>query len=149
MFWVCLTIIRIINIFMLPPRETFDRSFFVDIVLGSLKKNLAQIPQPNPEQGDPLHLDNTRPRLAHHENQANNLTRLSHSAYSRYLALANISLFGYLKVVPEGGSFGTAEELQGKVTDISMSIATSTFRAVFEEWKSRLLRYIEAAGEYL
>jgi hypothetical protein len=36
---------------MLPPGEIFDRSFFVDIVLESLKKKLAQIPDPNQEKG--------------------------------------------------------------------------------------------------
>jgi hypothetical protein len=35
---------------MVPPREMFDRSFFVGIVLDSLKKKLAQIPDPNPEK---------------------------------------------------------------------------------------------------
>jgi hypothetical protein len=35
---------------MLPPGETFDQSFFVDIVLNSLKKKLAQISDPNPEK---------------------------------------------------------------------------------------------------
>jgi hypothetical protein len=35
----------------LPPREAFDRSFFVNIVLDYLKKKLAQIPHPNPEKG--------------------------------------------------------------------------------------------------
>jgi hypothetical protein len=49
----------------------------------------------------------------------------------------------------EGSSFETAEEVQEKVTDILMSIPTSTFRALFEKWKSQLLRCIEAGGEYL
>jgi hypothetical protein len=35
----------------------------------------------------------------------------------------------------EGSSFETAEELQAKITDILMSIPTSTFRAAFEERK--------------
>jgi hypothetical protein len=47
-----------------------------------------------------------------------------------------------------GSSFETAEELQEKVTDILTPILTSTFGAAFEEWKSRLLRCIEAGGEY-
>jgi hypothetical protein len=41
------------------------RSFFVGIVLDSLKKKLAQIP--DPEKGHVLHLDNARPHLADHE----------------------------------------------------------------------------------
>jgi hypothetical protein len=49
----------------------------------------------------------------------------------------------------EGSSFETAEEAQEKVTNILMSLLTSTFRGVFEKWKSRLLRSIEAGGEYL
>jgi hypothetical protein len=38
-----------------------------DIVLASLKKKSAQIPDPNPEKGRFLHLDNARPHLASHE----------------------------------------------------------------------------------
>jgi hypothetical protein len=48
---VCFTPIGIVDIVMLPPGETFDRSFFVDIVLDSLKKKFAQILDPNPEKG--------------------------------------------------------------------------------------------------
>jgi nicotinamide riboside kinase len=48
----------------------------------------------------------------------------------------------------EGSLLETAEEVQEKVMDILMSIPTSSFRAVFEEWKSRLLRCIEAVEGY-
>jgi hypothetical protein len=51
MFWVCFTPIRIVDILMMPPGETFDQSFFVDIVLDSLMKKLIQISDPNPEKG--------------------------------------------------------------------------------------------------
>jgi hypothetical protein len=50
LFWVCFTSIGMVNILMLPPRETFDLFFFVGIVLDSLKKKSAQIPDPNPEK---------------------------------------------------------------------------------------------------
>jgi hypothetical protein len=50
MVWVYFILIGIVNIVMLPPGQTFDRSFFVDIVLDSLKKKLIQIPDPNPEK---------------------------------------------------------------------------------------------------
>jgi hypothetical protein len=45
MFWVCFALIGIADIVMLPPGETFDRSFFVDIILDSLKKKFTQIPK--------------------------------------------------------------------------------------------------------
>jgi hypothetical protein len=94
-------------------------------------------------------LHNARPLFGDYEIQANNLTRLSHPVYSSDLAPADFWLFGHLKVMLEGSSFEAAEELQEKMADILMSIPTSTFRAVFEECKSRLLRYIEAGGDYL
>jgi hypothetical protein len=50
MFWTYFTPIGIVDIVMLPPGETFDQSFFLDIVLDSLKKKLAQIPDLNPEK---------------------------------------------------------------------------------------------------
>jgi hypothetical protein len=87
--------------------------------------------------------------LTDHEIQLNNLTRLSYPAFSPDLAPADFWLFGYLRVMLEGSSFETAQELQGKATGILMSIPTSTFRAVFEEWKSRVLQCIEAGGQYL
>jgi hypothetical protein len=72
-----------------------------------------------------------------------------HPAYSPDLAPTDFWLFGYLKMMLEGHYFQTAEELQEKVTDILVSIPTSTFRAVFEEWKNHLLQCIEAGGYYL
>jgi hypothetical protein len=42
--------VGIVDIIMLPPRETFGWFFFVDIVPDSLKKKLARIPDPNPER---------------------------------------------------------------------------------------------------
>jgi hypothetical protein len=90
---------------MLPPGETFDRSFFADIVLTSLKRKLAQNPDSNPENGHFLHLDNTRPHLADREMRSNNLTWVLHPAYSPDLAPADFWLFGYLKTMLEGHSF--------------------------------------------
>jgi hypothetical protein len=65
------------------------------------------------------------------------------------LAPTDFWLSGYLKIMLEGSSFETTEELQEKVKDILISIPTSAFRAVFEEGKGRLLRCIEEGGEYL
>jgi hypothetical protein len=48
---VCFTSIEIADIIMLPPGETPERFFFLDIVIDSLKKELAHIPGPNPEKG--------------------------------------------------------------------------------------------------
>jgi hypothetical protein len=77
--------------------------------------------------------------LTDREIKTDNFTRLSDLAYSPNLDPADFWLFGDLKVMLEGSSFETAEELREKVTDILMSIPTSTFRAVFKERKSRLL----------
>jgi hypothetical protein len=96
-----------------------------------------------------MRLDNAGPYLTDHEIQANNLSRLSHPAYSPDSTPADFWLFGYVIVMLQGNSFQIAGELHENVTDILISILTSTFRAVFEEWKGRLLRCIEAGGEYL
>jgi hypothetical protein len=101
MFWVCFTPIGIVDLVMLPPGEMFDRSFFVDIVLDSLKKKFAQIPDPNPEKGHVLHLNNARPHLADHEIQANNFSRLLHPADSPDLAPAHFWPFAYRKTMQE------------------------------------------------
>jgi hypothetical protein len=76
-----------------------------------LKKNLTQIPDPNPERDHFSHLDNARPHLADQEIQSDNLSRLSHPADSPNLVPTNFWRFGYLKVMLEGSSFETAEEL--------------------------------------
>jgi hypothetical protein len=84
-------------------------------------------------------LDNARPHLTEHEIQTNNFTQLFHPARTPDLTPTDFRLFGYLEVMLEWSSFQTGEELQEKVTDDLMSIQASTFRTVFEEWKSRLL----------
>jgi hypothetical protein len=70
MFWVCFTPIGIVDIVILPPEEAFDQSFFVNIVLCSLKRKLTQIPDPSPEKGPVLHLDDAGPHFTDHEIQA-------------------------------------------------------------------------------
>jgi hypothetical protein len=75
-----------------------------------------------------LHLDNARSHLSDHEIQANHLTRLSHPPYNPHLAPADFWLFEYLKIMPQGSSFETVEELREKVTDMVISILTSIFR---------------------
>jgi hypothetical protein len=79
-----------------------------DVHSSTLKKALAQIPDANPEKGHCWHLDNTRPHLTDHEIQANNLARLSHTAYGSDMAPADFWLFGCLKVMLKGSSFETA-----------------------------------------
>jgi hypothetical protein len=54
---------------------------------------------------------------ADHEIQANHFTRLFHPAYSPDLAPADLWPFAYQKVILEGSSLETAEQLQEKVTD--------------------------------
>jgi hypothetical protein len=51
LFWAYFTPIGIVDIVMLPPGETFDQFFFVDIVSDSFKKKVAQIPDPNSAKG--------------------------------------------------------------------------------------------------
>jgi hypothetical protein len=101
-----------------------------------LKKRATRIPDLNLEKFHLLHFANARPHSADHDTQTNDFTRPFHLASSPNLAWADFSLIWYLKIMLEGSSFETAEELQEKVADILMSIPTSTFRAVFEEWKS-------------
>jgi hypothetical protein len=69
-------------------------------------------------------LDNARLHLADHEIQANNCTRVSHLAYNPDLAPADFWFSGCVKVMLEGGSLETAEELQEKVMNILTPIPT-------------------------
>jgi hypothetical protein len=91
-----------------------------DIVLGSLKKKLAQISDPNPEKGYLLHLDLSRQHLADHEILANNLTSLSHPADILDFAPTDFWLFGHLKMMLEESSFEMAEDLQENGMDTLM-----------------------------
>jgi hypothetical protein len=93
-FWMLRTPLGIVDIVTFPPGETFNRSFFVRIVLDSLKKKLAQIPDLNPAKGHVLHLDNAKLHLADHQIQANNFARLSHPSYSPDLAPVDFWLLG-------------------------------------------------------
>jgi hypothetical protein len=106
---------------MFPSGETFDRSVFMDIVLDSFKKKSPEFPVGIEKR----------------------------ATFCLRITAVYFWLFGYLKGMLERSSFETVENLQEKVTYILMVITTATFRASFEEWKSRLLRCIEVSGEYL
>jgi hypothetical protein len=107
---------------MLPPWETVDQSFVVDIVLDSLMNKFVQNRETNPDKGNFLHLDNARTNLADDDIKANNITRLSHPLYDPDLSPADFWLFGYLKMMLEGSSLETAENPQEKMTELLMSI---------------------------
>jgi hypothetical protein len=146
-FWACFTPIGVVDVVMLPPGETFDRSFFVDNFLEILKKKLAQIPDVNPEKSHFCIW--TMPTPIWPITKFKQITRpgCPIQLTARFCP-ARFLLFGYLKMMLEVSSFERAEELQEKVTNNLMSNPTSTFKAVFEEQKSQLLRCIEANGEY-
>jgi hypothetical protein len=131
---------------VLPPGEAFDRSFFMDIVLDSLKKMVAQIPDPNPQNGYFciwIMTDSVWPIM-----KFNQIT--STGGFLQFtVQIWPHPISGYLNVNLEGSSFETAEELKTKITDILMLIPTLPFRTVFQEWQSRLLGCTEAGGEHL
>jgi hypothetical protein len=62
--------------------------------MDSLKKKLAQIPDPNSEKDYFVPLDNARANLAEHEIQSNNFTRPSHPASSSDLARPTSGVLG-------------------------------------------------------
>jgi hypothetical protein len=90
-----------------------------------------------------LHSHHDRPNLAYDELKTNDFIRWFHPPDNQDFTLANLWLFGYLKIMLEGSSFETAEDLQGQMMEILMLILVFPFGAVFEEWKIRLLRCLE------
>jgi hypothetical protein len=65
------------------------------------------------------------------------------------LAPCDFWLFAYVKLKLAGHSFRSPEALFGEMEEIIFDIPNCLFTRRLEEWKQRLLRCLEAKGEYI
>jgi len=96
-----------------------------------------------------LHIDNARPHLVQSKFDSMGIHRLPHPPYSPDIAPCDFWLFGYLKMKLEGMFFDTPAALLAEVEEILGDISITEWVKVFDEWKDRLKRCIDAEGEYL
>lgn len=92
------------SIVMLKPNEKFNKEFFINKVLGDLKKKYRT-------RRKILHMDNARPHLVDEYLDQLGMRRLVHPPYSPDLAPSDFYLFGYLKMALEGCFFKNEREL--------------------------------------
>ena len=137
------------TITMLPRGESFNRAFFVDVVLADLFKAIESARPIKKASELRLHIDNARPHLVDDVLEGNGLARLPHPPYSPDLAPSDFFLFGYLKMRVEGKSFNSDEELFLEASNILRAIPIPILRGVYNEWIRRLERCIELGGEYV
>lgn len=130
------------SIVMLKPNEKLNKEFFINKVLGDLKKNYRT-------RGKILHMDNARPHLVDEYLDKLGMRRLVHPPYSPDLAPSDFYLFGYLKMALEGCFFKNERELFSEVTRILNSIPTSNFKNAYDDWLRRLQLVIDREGEYV
>ena len=76
------------------------------------------------------------------------MKRLYHLPYSLNLAPSDSYLFGYLKMMLDGTSFDTPEDLFWAVRNILEEVPSLTLAQAYEEWMRRLRICIEQKGEF-
>jgi hypothetical protein len=67
----------------------------------------------------------------------------SHSAYSPDLAPSNFHLFGHAKGQLTSSFFSLTEEFLAAIERILGKNALEILKAIFHEWKTKLLRYVD------
>lgn len=93
---------------MLGQKQRFNKEFFIQKVLGDLKKKYKTT-------GKILHMNNARPHLINKTLAKLGMKRVDHPAYSPDLAPSDIFVFEYLCIRFEGCYFKTADDLFQKV----------------------------------
>jgi hypothetical protein len=96
-----------------------------------------------------LHLENALPHLVQLKFDLMGIHQLSYPPYSPDIAPCDFWLFGDFKMKLEKMFFDTPAALLAKVKEILGNISITEWVKVFDEWKDRLKRCIDAEGEYL
>ena len=134
---------------MLPRGESFNRAFFVNVVLADLFKAIESARPVKRASELRLHIDNARPHLVDDVLEGNGLARLPHPPYSPDLAPSDFFLFGYLKMRLEGRDFNSDEELFMEASKVLQAIPNTVLRDVYHEWIRRLEKCVELGGGYV
>ena len=134
---------------MLPRGESFNRAFFVNVVLADLFKAIESARPVKRASELRLHIDNARPHLVDDVVEGNGFARLPHPPYSPDLAPSHFFLFGYLKMRLEGRDFNSDEELFMEASKVLQAIPNTVLRDVYHEWIRRLEKCVELGGGYV
>jgi hypothetical protein len=100
-------------------------------------------------RGTFLDLDNVTPHWAPQDFDRLGIAKLPHPPYNQNLASCDFWLFGNLTTKLKRNTFTSAMELMAKVNEIFLDILLHEFISVFDEWKRRLIEFIDTAGDYL
>jgi histone-lysine N-methyltransferase SETMAR len=114
-------------------------------------KCLPRVFQNASRRGLMLHMDNASSHTANLtlEYLAEKKVKVvPHPAYSPDVAMCDFWLFAGLKRNLRGRSFSSEEELDLAVLEYFESIPKDRWRAAFDMWRNRMVRCIEAKGEY-
>jgi hypothetical protein len=132
----------------LLPKVTFTLEFFVD---ANLPHIVVAKRAGNPGRRLVLHTDNASPhrvRLTGGNLEENRITVSFHPAFPPDLVPSDFFLFGALKGPPDGGIFGSPDELVEAHMRLRVPPRTILER-VFLEWKERSQRSIDINGAYV
>ena len=73
---------------------------------------------------------------------------LEHPPYSPDLAPCDFFLFPKVKSALKGTRFTTVESVKTKATEVMNMVSENDFQHCFQQWKIRMERCIDSAGEY-
>jgi hypothetical protein len=96
-------------------------------------------------------LDNCRVNFSKATEQfitENHIERVSRSPYSLDLAPSDIRLFGHMKTLLVGQTFGESEQLLKAITEFLKEIKLPEVVAVFSDWVERVRCVSENSGDY-
>jgi hypothetical protein len=131
--WICFFRSGIESLVFLPPRETFNREFFVEKVLADFDEEVAQNRPKNPSRGTFLHFDSAMPLRAPQDFDRLGITRLSHPSYSPDLVPCDFWIFKTRKRRLERCMFRDPVEVMTAVSTILSKIPLDEFISVFDE----------------
>ena len=136
----------------LPDGGSFTSDYLCDDLLQKLQTVMSVTRPVAMLRGLWIHWDNGKPHVSEKTSatlQHLGLKKLPHPPYSPDIAPSDFYLFGRIKGMLAGKSFGSREELLSEVMKITQMIPRDELCRVYEEWKRRLVAVIESGGEYI
>lgn len=136
----------------IPPGTRFNSTTMCQTILPLLKDSISNHDGIRNDLRCRIHLDNARPhvsKITQSKMAQLQFIQLPQPPYSPDVSPNDFFLYGMLKEQLKGRSHETYDDLMKSLHQILAKIPKNTWRAVYEEWISRLDQVIASGGEYL
>jgi hypothetical protein len=141
-----------VSVEFLPMGQKYNSQFFIETVLLSIEKKLAECRPKLLTTAAQVHVDSAKPhtsKMSIAKIEELGFILVPQPPYSPGFAPRDFLLFGYLKHHLERKHFTGEDQVIAAVREVFDKIPLQTFQNVMDDLQYRLRRCIQLGGEYL